>query len=205
MQAERVTIYFDGLCQPKNPGGVACYGFVVQNDWWFLQTGDGLASEPLSLEATNNVAEYTGLLKALEWLLANQYEGTSLTIRGDSELVIYQLDGTYQVKSTSIIYLHDKIEALLRRFRNIALEWIPGEENKEADFLTRKAYIETLDKNAELHEALEAEFATEKQLAFLRRLKVQPEKYLSKREAKFLIAERLNQLSAINNTYSHPH
>jgi ribonuclease HI len=43
--------------------------------------------------STNNVAEYTGIIRALEWLIANNYQNESIVINGDSQLVIQQIKG----------------------------------------------------------------------------------------------------------------
>ena len=52
-----LTIHFDGLCLPRNPGGVATYGFVAKRGAKVVHEEAGLAATPYSPEATNNVAE----------------------------------------------------------------------------------------------------------------------------------------------------
>ena len=80
-------MFFDGLCEPKNPGGVATYGFVLYKENVYLHSEYGLAAEPGSDNATNNVAEYTGMLKGLEWLVDKNLK-EDLEIFGDSQLVM---------------------------------------------------------------------------------------------------------------------
>ncbi|HTF58153.1 MAG TPA: ribonuclease HI [Planctomycetota bacterium] len=137
-----LTIHFDGLCLPKNPGGVATYGFVAKRGAKVLHEEGGLAARPYTPEATNNVAEYTGVLKALEWALAQGFDKEKVLVRGDSQLVIRQLKGEYKVKSPSIVNLFKRVRELAGRFSSISFEWIPREENKEADALTNRAYAE---------------------------------------------------------------
>ncbi|HEY3226433.1 MAG TPA: ribonuclease HI [Planctomycetota bacterium] len=137
-----LTIHFDGLCLPKNPGGVATFGFVAKRGAKTVHEGYGLAAPPYTPEATNNVAEYTGVLKALEWALAQGFEKEKMVVRGDSELVIRQLKGEYKVKSPSIAHLFKRVRELAGRFPSITFEWIPREQNKEADALTNRAYAE---------------------------------------------------------------
>jgi len=137
-----LTIHFDGLCLPKNPGGVATYGFVAKRGAKLLHEEAGLAARPYSPEATNNVAEYTGLVKALEWALVEKLEKEKILFRGDSELVIKQIKGEYKVKSPSIVDLYNRVRELVRKFPSIEFEWVPREENKEADALTNRAYAE---------------------------------------------------------------
>jgi hypothetical protein len=55
-----IQVYFDGLCQPNNPGGTACYSFIVRNEDNTIHSEYGLATH----DSTNNVAEYAGIIKA---------------------------------------------------------------------------------------------------------------------------------------------
>src|SRR5262245_10959816 len=137
-----LTIHFDGLCLPKNPGGVATYGFVAKRGGKVVHEEGGLAAPPFTPKATNNVAEYTGVLKALEWALARGLEKEKTVVRGDSELVIRQLKGEYKVKSPSIVDLFTRVRDLSRKFSSLTFEWVPREENSEADAMTNRAYAE---------------------------------------------------------------
>jgi ribonuclease HI len=145
-----LVVYFDGLCEPVNPGGVAAYGFVVYSDGRRLHAGRGVAGAGyLGGDVTNNVAEYTALIKALEWLVENGFSGEELVVRGDSQLVIRQLNGEYAVKSPRIAPLYARVKELLRFFQNVKLEWVPRELNAEADALSRAAYEEFLREHPE--------------------------------------------------------
>jgi ribonuclease HI len=128
--------YFDGLCEPKNPGGIATFGYVIINGEKKIQ-GYGLAAEPFSSSATNNVAEYTGVLCLLTKMKELGAQGPE--IRGDSQLVIRQLKGEYKVKSLRIKHLYEKAVEIAREI-NAKFEWVPREFNKEADLMTRIAY-----------------------------------------------------------------
>src|SRR5918911_2645558 len=68
-----LEVFFDGLCIPNNRNGIACYGFLIKKDGKVIHSDKGVASKPFSDEATNNVAEYTALIKALQWLKENGY------------------------------------------------------------------------------------------------------------------------------------
>lgn len=142
-----IEVYFDGLCQPVNPGGIACYAFVVKKDGKTIQSDYGVAAEPFSKDATNNVAEYTALVKALEWLLANSTISGKVEIKSDSQLVVKQLSGEYKVKAKRIIPLYKKVLLLRSKFKDIEIKWVPREENKEADRLTNKAYAKAVQDN----------------------------------------------------------
>jgi len=138
-----IYIYFDGLVEPHNPKGIATYGYVIYSDNLTLAEGYGLAAEPWSQNATNNVAEYIGLICALKRAL--DFGIKSTIIRGDSRLVISQLKGAYKIKSARLRRLYIKAKELLSEMESAELEWIPRELNKRADELSRIAYREFLN------------------------------------------------------------
>lgn len=123
---------FDGSCNP-NPGGVCSYGFVVWRDKTRIQEGHGSAA-PRGPGATNNVAEYTGCIRALEWILS-QGCTEPVVLRGDSELVLKQLKGEYKVRSPLLAPLYWKARELAARLLSLRFEWVPREQNAEADRL----------------------------------------------------------------------
>ncbi|MGI0037804.1 MAG: ribonuclease HI, partial [Nitrososphaera sp.] len=142
-----IDVFFDGLCQPKNPGGIACYAFLIRRNGKIEHSEYGLAAEPFSKDSTNNVAEYTALIKALDWLSLNRVND-SIRIASDSKLVVSQLNGKYKVKSKRILPLYKRALILRNSFPDIAIMWVPREENREADALTNRAYKEALKSRA---------------------------------------------------------
>jgi ribonuclease HI len=131
-----ITVYFDGLCYPKNPGGVAAYGYLIYRDGELIHKGFGAVGEGRGM--TNNVAEYEGLKAALQWINDNGID-EKIVIKGDSQLVIKQIKGDWQVKSgTSKRYVPEIKE--LMGGRDLSFVWIPREENENADKLSRIAY-----------------------------------------------------------------
>ncbi|MFL6473061.1 MAG: ribonuclease HI [Nitrososphaeraceae archaeon] len=134
-----IQVYFDGLCQPCNPGGTACFAFIVKNEEGnTIHSEYGLAEQ----NSTNNVAEYTGIIRALEWLIANNYQNETTDIKGDSQLVIQQIKRNFKVNATNIIPLYRYAMSLISRFKHIQFELIPRDQNKEADRLSNLAYQE---------------------------------------------------------------
>jgi ribonuclease HI len=122
------------LCQPCNPGGTA---FIIKNEEGnTIHSGYGLAAR----NSTNNVAEYTGIIKALEWLLANNYENENIVIKGDSLLVINQIERNF--KAPNIIPLYRKAMSIISEFKDIQVEWISRGQNYGADKLSYRAYEE---------------------------------------------------------------
>ena len=131
-----ITVYFDGLCYPKNPCGVAAYGYLIYEDGELLHKGFGAVGEGPGM--TNNVAEYEGLLAALFWIKDNGLND-KVVVRGDSQLVINQISGRWQVKSGTSSKYVPEIKEMMNGM-DVVLEWIPREKNGEADELSRLAY-----------------------------------------------------------------
>lgn len=142
-------MYFDGLCQPVNPGGIACYAFIIKRDDDTIHSDYGVAAEPFSPESTNNVAEYTALAKALEWLVANKFTSEKILIKSDSQLVVNQMNGQYKIKAKKIIPLYKRVVLLKNKFSDVEIDWVPREQNREADRLTNIAYNKALQENPE--------------------------------------------------------
>lgn len=131
-----IEIYFDGLCEPVNPNGVATYGFVVYHDKKCIKKEGNVIGEGKGM--TNNVAEYTALIKALQWL-DTQAINDQIVIYGDSKLVVNQVNGLWRIKSdTSKKYV--PIVRDLLRGKDFMLEWIPRDKNNEADSLSGEEY-----------------------------------------------------------------
>ena|SRR5690348_3792222 len=69
-----LEVFFDGLCIPNHRYGIACYGYLIKKDddgKVIIYSDKGVVSKPFSDEATNNVAEYTALIKSFQWLKEN--------------------------------------------------------------------------------------------------------------------------------------
>ena len=132
-----VEVHFDGACDPAPGGGIATYGFEVTGEG-FDHHESGLAVRPWSPHATNNVAEYTAATRALEFLRSKGYDG-GVVVLGDSQLVIRQLRGEYEVKAPHLKAYYDHLRELARLFSEVRWEWIPREENTVADALSKEA------------------------------------------------------------------
>ena len=96
-------------------------------------------SEPIGA-ATNNVAEYTALIRALQEAASlSPPNRTGLLIRTDSELLQRQFTGEYRVKSPSLRELRMQVMALVPLFAEVQLLYVPREENSRADKLANEA------------------------------------------------------------------
>jgi ribonuclease HI len=131
-----ITICFDGLCRPRNPGGMATYGYVIYRDGKKVKSGSGVIGSGAGM--TNNVAEYSGLKRAVEWVSRHGADD-EIVIKGDSQLVIHQMNGAWQIKSETSKKFVPEIRRLLEG-RKTRFVWIPREQNAEADLLSNIAY-----------------------------------------------------------------
>ena len=91
----------------------------------------------LQYQPTNNEVEYEALLKGLK--LANFVETRSILILGDSQLVMGQVNGTYEAKEGRMKKYFEKVLLLVKKFKEANFVQIPREENVEADALVKEA------------------------------------------------------------------
>jgi len=130
MSDDVATIHIDGASR-GNPGDAA-YAVVVD-----------IPGQPRIEEAgvlgkeTNNVAEYTALVKALE--KAKHLGLKRLRIMSDSELLVKQMNGEYRVKNDDLRWLFNEAKGLMERFASVTLKHVRREENKRADELCNEA------------------------------------------------------------------
>ena len=116
-----------------NPGP-AGYGAVVMD----ADSGEVLAERFDALGiATNNVAEYSGLIAGLA--AAAELGAARVTVRMDSKLVVEQMSGRWQIKNAGLRPLAAEAAALVGKFAAVTFEWIPRERNKAADELANRA------------------------------------------------------------------
>jgi ribonuclease HI len=128
----RLLIHTDGAAR-GNPGPAGA-GAILRD----AVTGEVLVeiAEPLG-HATNNVAEWTAVLLALED--ARRLGATHVDLRMDSELVARQISGIYRVKHPDLKPIHARAMELLRTFEGYTVGHVPRELNKDADRLSNVA------------------------------------------------------------------
>jgi probable phosphoglycerate mutase len=123
--------HIDGASR-GNPGPAACAVVVKAAD------GAPLAGfSKLLGEATNNVAEYEGLLAALDYALRHHH--LRLKVLSDSELLVRQIQGSYKVKSVDLKPLHARARQMIGRLETFLIEHVRREQNREADRLVNQA------------------------------------------------------------------
>lgn len=136
----RATLRFDGACRP-NPGEGGA-GFVIFND----NNGNTIieGQHYVGDDCTNNVAEYFGLIEGLKRLRDSPHRVGHLSIEGDSELVVNQVNGRYHVSSARLKPLYNRVQDLLhacqgREFDSYDCSHIDRGYNYRADELANDA------------------------------------------------------------------
>jgi ribonuclease HI len=123
-------VHIDGAAR-GNPGPAA-YAFILSRE------GAPPVEEKGCLgSATNNTAEYTALIRALE--RATELGARRLLVHSDSELLVKQMNGEYRVKNENLKSLYEDARALVRRLDEVSFQHVRREFNKRADELCNEA------------------------------------------------------------------
>jgi len=127
----KARLFTDGGAR-GNPGPAA-YGFVLESE-----DGTVLAAEGEAIgTATNNVAEYSGLIAGLQ--KAVELHVPEVEVVSDSELMVKQMRGEYRVKNEALRELYDEATALARRLGNVEYRHVRRAHNELADKLVNDA------------------------------------------------------------------
>ena len=152
----QIIVYTDGASR-GNPGPAAA-GFVLNDS-----DGAQLQAKAFFMgQATNNVAEYTAVIKALE--VAKQLDAEQILLFSDSELLVRQVNGRYRVKSQLLKPLFQQTIALLGEFKQWQVKHINREKNRQADSVVNQAL--DLGHDFQLNQA--PDNSTERKLSALR-------------------------------------
>lgn len=125
-----LKIYIDGASK-GNPGESGVGIVIYRDDHIIKKISNHIGS------ATNNAAEYTALIYALEEALL--LKARSLEINTDSQLLARQLNRIYKVRHAGIKKFYNRIMHLLTGFEKVSVNHIPREQNKLADKLATEA------------------------------------------------------------------
>jgi ribonuclease HI len=132
----RLRLYSDGAAK-GNPGPAGAGAVLVEPSGQVVdKLGKFLGHQ------TNNYAEYMGLLIGLK--RARELQVRELEVFADSELMIRQLAGRYQVKSPSLRPLYEEALKLLNEFERVKLVHVPREMNRAADEMSNRAIEERM-------------------------------------------------------------
>ena len=135
-----IVIHTDGGSR-GNPGPAAS-AFVVEQEGLIIFKGSKYLGK-----VTNNFAEYTGVIIALEWFLSSPFLNSELSVVNfvlDSELIVRQINGLYKVKDENLQKLFTEVKNLITKTnKKMTFKNVPREQNKIADQLVN----EELDRN----------------------------------------------------------
>ncbi len=125
-----LVINIDGAAR-GNPGPAAYAYVIVREGQAPVEHADCLGN------ATNNVAEYTALVKALE--RAAELGARRVILKSDSELLVKQMNGEYRVKNDQLRILYQQGRLLCQHFDHVTIRHVPRAENSRADQLCNEA------------------------------------------------------------------
>lgn len=125
-----LTMYTDGASQ-GNPGP-AGIGIVIYDK---EDRQVGKLSAYIG-RGTNNFAEYTAIIRALK--IAQYFKVREVKIRTDSELVVRQINGEYQVRNENIKLLYNQVMEILNKLPKVKIEHVTRNLNDKADYLAKK-------------------------------------------------------------------
>ena len=128
-----IKIYVDGGSR-GNPGNAAI-GVVI-----FDKKGEELYRFGSKIgNQTNNVAEYKAIINALEYLNGISINPDErILILSDSELLVRQINDIYKVKNQNLINLYNRVQELIKYFKNIEIKHINREKNKISDWIVNR-------------------------------------------------------------------
>jgi len=135
-------LYFDGGIRGGNPGGLPTYGVRILNGHGqIIHTIYGVSQSKI---LTNNVAEWEAVKNALLFLWSYRNDFKTLDIRGDSQLVIRQLTGEYEVNAEHLKPIYIFCKRLIKNFQSaniyVTMNWYGRDYNQSADKLAEEAY-----------------------------------------------------------------
>lgn len=130
---KKIQCYFDGACEPKNPGGaIGCGAYIIIDGKCELRWSHYIEPRPTN---TNNVAEYLSFEVVLNYLYKAELTEENIVIYGDSKLVIEQMNKRWKIGSGMYApYAERCLEKLETNFsKKPRMEWVPRQRNTLAD------------------------------------------------------------------------
>jgi ribonuclease HI len=133
---------FDGMLQPSGseraPLCLLGYGWILERNGLEVARGFGLFLR--KCKTGSNIAEYLALIDGLEALVDLRVRYETVQIRGDAKCVIDQMTGYASVSSPLTRELYQRARSLAKRFTGLTWVWVPRNENRHADSLSRRSF-----------------------------------------------------------------
>lgn len=143
MSKDYFVAYYDGCCEPKNPGGNIGIGAFILNPQRerIFTYSKYYPSSDFQGKTSNNIAEYLGIIEVFKFLIQNNFQNEKIIVCGDNKMSIKQMSGEYKCNGGLYAkYYHEALE-LRKQFTNISFEWIPREKNSVADELSKQEMV----------------------------------------------------------------
>ena len=127
---KKLTVYCDGASR-GNPGEAGIGYIIVDADGTVIKEESDYLGQ-----ATNNVAEYTALIRSLQDSI--KLGASSVQVYSDSELMVKQIKGEYRVKNPGLAPLFQQASGLIAKLKDFRIDHVPREKNKKADSLANR-------------------------------------------------------------------
>ena len=136
-----ITAYFDGACEPKNPGGNMGLGVHIDTGNEIIEYSNFFPKDPTN---SNNVAEYLAFEFIIDFLIAEELTQHPIRIYGDSQLVVRQMNREWRIINGQYKVIANRVWEKIQsnNFLALTIRWIPREENEKADKLSKQKFKE---------------------------------------------------------------
>lgn len=136
-----ILIHCDGAIKGGNPGGWGVGGYVVKViDKETVKIEKGTIDLGKAPYMTNNMAEYAAVLAALFRVKRMNLTDKPIVVKSDSMLVVQHLSGRWNCNVPHLQALKAEIMEIVKSFKQIEFQWVPREQNTEADEVSKSLY-----------------------------------------------------------------
>lgn len=148
MTPETIYVWVDGSVtggawgsKKGPPEPVRCWvGWIAKTQEGEVIHCDSVAFGEIP-SGSGNWSEYAAVSCALRWLFNNKYADFNIEVRSDSQLIINQLTGKFNVHDARMLKLRDHCREVAAQFPKVTYRWIPREKNREADALSKALQV----------------------------------------------------------------
>jgi ribonuclease HI len=126
------------MCAERNPNGVGTFACIIRDGKKEIYRSAGVIGEGRGM--SSNTSEYVGLIAALTALKDKNLTDRDIVVYTDSEVLARQMGGEWRAVSGFYMSYYLRAKRLRYQFTNLKFQWIPREENEEADAETKRVY-----------------------------------------------------------------
>jgi len=136
-----LLIHTDGAIRGGNPGGHGVGGYVIKiidKDMVRIEKGTIDLGKPPDM--TNNISEFAAVYAAMVHVIKLGLTQIPIVVKSDSMLVVKQMTNKWNCTVPHLIALRDEIKRITKDFKHLEYQWVPREENTEADEVSKSLY-----------------------------------------------------------------